>query len=82
MTRQARQPARKQVVTGSAASLPLDVTALGIIRDRLRKARLELQDAYMHAQGHPEAATMVAAAGKPLRAALDAFEAAYARGRL
>ena len=65
-----------------AASVPLDITTLGIIRDRLRKARLELQEAYLHAQCHPEAAAMVAAAGKPLRAALDAFEAAYTRGRL
>lgn len=82
MTRQARQPTRKPAAASSAASLPLDITALGIIRDRLLKARLELQEAYLHAQGHPEAASMVAAAGKPLRTALDAFEAAYARGRL
>ena len=65
-----------------AASIPLDITTLGIIRDRLRTARLVLQEAYLHAQCDPEAASMVAAAGKPLRTALDAFEAAYARGRL
>ena len=63
-------------------SLPLDVVTLGIVRDRLRKARQELQQAYLHVHGHPEASRIVAAAGRPLRGALDAFEAAYTRGRL
>ncbi len=60
----------------------MDVTTLGLIRDRLSKARFQLQEAYLYAQGHPEAAAIVAAAGKPLRSAVDAFEAAYTRGRL
>lgn len=66
----------------SGAGIPLDVTTLGIVRDRLRSARLELQQAYLHVQGHPEASRIVTGAGGPLRAALDAFEAAYTRGRL
>lgn len=60
----------------------LDVHTLGVIRDRLKSARLDVHMAYLHARGNPEARATILAAGEPLRAALDAFEAAYRRGRL
>lgn len=60
----------------------MDITSLGIIRDRLQTARLALQEAYLHAQVHPEAAALLAPVAAPLRNALHAFEAAHTRGRL
>lgn len=73
---------RSRLAVPPCTEIPLDVTTLGIVRDRLRAARLELQQAYLHAQGHQEASRIVASAGGPLRAVLDLFEAAYTRGRL
>lgn len=65
-----------------SAEVPLDLTTIGIICDRLRQARLDLEQAYLHARGHSEASRTVAAAGRSLRNTLDVFEAAYTRGRL
>jgi hypothetical protein len=70
------------VATIRPPARPLDVTTLGIIRDRLARARSDLHQAALYARGNPEALAMVNAAGLPLRAALETFDQAYRRGRL
>lgn len=67
---------------GHVTDLMLDVTTLGLILDRLRQARMDLQQAHLHAAGHAQATRLISEAGRPLRNALDVFEAAYVRGRL
>lgn len=74
--------ARSLQVAAGRAPVPLSVTTLGIIKDKLTKARLYAQEARLHARGNPEAIALIDAAGCPLRAALDEIEAAYKRGRL
>lgn len=69
-------------VASGAAPVPLSVTTLGIIRDKLTNARLYAQEARLFARGNPEAIALIDAAGCPLRATLDTFEAAYKRGKL
>jgi hypothetical protein len=60
----------------------LSVTELGILKDRLTSARLDLATARLHARGCPEAEKIIDAAGMPLRAALDVIAKAYQRGKL
>lgn len=60
----------------------LSVTELGILKDRLTSARLDLHMARLHAKGCPKALQIIDGAGIALKASLDVIAAAYQRGKL
>lgn len=64
----------------AGSGVPLDPKAVVAVVDRLQRMRLDLQQASLQAQGDLEATRLVLAIARPLRVALEAFEAACDRG--